>query len=177
MKNNRGEIATVTVILIALAAVVLTPLVLKIGNPFDRSAEPANRRTASSISGRDIVEITNAVGKAENPVTVRVDRSVEASSEVTDPKLTLGQKIGRFFSGLGTWSILGLLFAIFVLGISPAAILGWSRHVWKSAFKNTVAGIRDMEDAEAYKKATTSIAIQQNKRDKKLVDKIKSELH
>lgn len=175
MKNQCGftglEIAGV--VAIVGLVVLLAPKL----NPFSSAADLSNRRTASSISGKDIVEITKQVAESEEPVTVRIDRSVDAHSEVTDPKLTLGQRIGRFFGGLSTWAVIGVLFAVFVLGISPAAILGWSRHVWRSAFKNTVAGIRDISDDEAYKKVTQSIAIQQNKRDKKLVDKVKSELH
>lgn len=176
MQNEKGEIATLTIILIAVVAAVLAPVVLKNGNPFDRSADPSNRRTASSLSGRDVVEITKAVAASDEPVTVKIDRSVEAHAEVTDPKLTIGQKLGRFFAGLGTWSLIGLLFAVFVLGISPAAILAWSRHTWKSAFKNTVAGIRDL-DEETYKKATSSIAKHQDRRDKQKVDKVKASLH
>lgn len=177
MRSRRGEIATATVIIIAVAAVLLTPFIMKGANPFDRSADPSNRRTASALSGRDLVEITNAVSASEQPVSVKVDRSVEAHQEVTDPKLTPGQKIGRFFSGLGTWALIGILIAVFVLGISPAAILGWSRHTWRSAFKNTVEGIRNLDDKEAYEKVTRSVAISQNKRDKRLVDRLKSELH
>lgn len=177
MRNERGEIATATVIIIAVATVLLAPLLLKGGNPFDRSAEPANRRTASAISGKDIVDITKAVASSEAPVTVHVDRSVEAHSEVTDPKLTVGQKVGRFFSGLGTWALVGLFVAVFVLGISPIAILAKSRAAWRAAFKNTVAGVRDISDVETYKRVTDSISKRQDKRDKKLVDRVKSELH
>lgn len=176
VRGQRGEIATATVVIIAVAAVILTPLMLKTGNPFDRSADPSNRRTAAAISGKDIVEITREVAKAEEPVTVRVDRSVEASKEVTDPKLTIGQKIGRFFAGLGTWAVIGVLFAIFVLGVSPAAMIAWSRHKLKSAFRNTVAAIREVDD-ETYSKLKPHLAARQDKRDKRLIDKVKAELH
>lgn len=184
MEKQRGEIATATVIIIAVVTVLFAPLVLKNGNPFDRSADPSNRRTASAISGRDIVNITNAVADSEKPVTVHVDRSIEASSEVTDPKLTLGQRIGRFFEGLGTWAVVGVLFAVFVLGVSPAAILAWSRARWKGFSKNLVGGVRLLgkEDPEAYEKVTKKIGLQQKasgkaRRDEKLVDKVKSEMH
>lgn len=142
-------------------------------NPFSNAADPANRRTASAISGRDVVEITNAVANSDKPVTVRVDRSMESSEEITDPKLTLGQRVGRFFSGLGTWGLILVALCIF----TPLGGAIWKWWSYRTAFKNTVAGIRDIEDPEAYQKAVRSIAIQQNKRDKVLVDRMKSELH
>lgn len=175
MSNKKGF--TGLEIVGVIAAVGLVVMLMPKLNLFDNSADPSNRRTASAISGKDIVKITNQVAEADQPVTVTIDRSVVATAEVTDPKLTVGQRIGRFFSGLGTWSVIGIFVAVFVLGISPSALLAWSRHTWKAAFKNTVAGIRSIDDPEAYKKATTSIAVQQNKRDKKLVDVVKAELH
>lgn len=176
MRRQNGEIATATVVIIAVAAVLLTPLILKTGNPFDRSADPSNRRTASAISGRDIVEITNTVAASDQPVTVKVDRSVEASAEVTDPKLTLGQKIGRFFSGLGTWVVLALLAACILIPGFALGLVWRARNAWKNAFKNTVAGVRDLDD-ETYQKAIPKLAARQDRRDKKLVDRVKAELH
>lgn len=175
MRNQRGFTGLEIVAVVAIIGVVA--FVAPKLNIFNNSADPANRRTASAISGRDIVDITNAVSDSEKPVTVHIDRSVEAKSEITDPKLTVGQRIGRFFGGLSTWAVLLIIGGLAAGVITPMGLLTWSRHVWKSAFKNTVAGIRDMDDEEAYKKATRSIAVQQNKRDKKLTDKVKSELH
>ena len=172
--NQKGEV--VTVALIAVAAVIGTLLLAPKLNPFDKSADPANRRTASAISGRDIVEITNTVAESDQPVTVRVDRSVTASAEVTDPKLTLGQMIARFFAGLGTWAVVAIVAAL-ALGIVTPAGLAWkARNAWKSAFTNTVAGIRDLDD-DTYQKAVPKLAARQDKRDKQLVDRVKGELH
>lgn len=176
-RNQRGEVATLTVVVIAVLSVLLAPLVLKGGNPFDRSADPSNRRTASEVSGSDIVKITNQVAQSDRPLTVEIDRSVHASAEVTDPKLTAGQKIGRFFSGLGTWGLVMLFGGIALAIFTPLGGALWKMFTYRSAFKNTVAGIRDIDDPEAYQKAVRSIAVQQNKRDKQLVDKMKSELH
>lgn len=176
MRNQRGEIATATVILICGAFFLLAPIIMKNGNPFDRSADPSDRRTASAISGKDIVEITNAVAVAEQPVTVKVDRSVEASKEVTDPKLTIGQRVGRFFSGLGTWAVVLIVIALALGIITPAGLAWRARNAWKTAFKNTVEGVRDL-DEETYQKVAPKLAAKQDKRDKKLVDRVKMELH
>ena len=174
--KERGEIATATIILIALGAVLLAPILLKTGNPFDRSASPSDRRTVEAVSGKDLVKITNVVATAERPLTVEIDRSVEASKEVTDPKLTVGQKIGRFFGGLGTWAIIAIGVSL-ALGIVTPAGLAWrARSAWKNAFKNTVEGVRDL-DEETYQKVVPKLAAKQDKRDKKLVDRVKAELH
>lgn len=174
--GQRGEIATATVVVIAVLSVILAPLILKTGNPFDRSADPANRRSASAMSGRDIVDITKAVAASEEPVTVHVDRSVTASAEVTDPKLTVGQRVGRFFSGLGTWALILLVAALGLGLVTPAGLLAWSRHKYRSAFKNTIAAVRDL-DEDTYQKVVPKLAARQDRRDKVLVDKVKSELH
>jgi hypothetical protein len=172
VRNQRGftglEIAGVAA-LIGLLFFAVGPKL----NLFDNSADPANRRTAETLSGRDIVSITKAVSEVEGPVTVSVDRSVEASKEVTDPKLTAGQRIGRFFSGLGLWALLGLG----LLLLTPLGAVLWKLYTYRSAFKNTVAGIRDIDDKDVYEKATRCIAVSQNKRDKRLVDRMKAELH
>lgn len=173
--NNRGE---ASIILIAIVAVLGTLYVGQKGNLFDRSADPSNRRTASSISGRDIVEITNQVAEAEKPVTVRIDRSVDASAEITDPKLTWGQKIGRFFGGLGTWAIVAIGVFIALCIIFPM----WRAWVWKQFARNQVAGIRDIDDPAVYEKVTKAIKKRQEasgkaKHDAVLVDKLKATLH
>lgn len=163
-------------ILAVVAVVLLVPIVMKTGNPFDRSADPANRRTASAISGKDIVEISNAVAGSEKPMTVKVDRSVEASAEVTDPKLTLSQKIGRFVSGLSTWTLL-LGVGVFVLfGGTPFVIL-WRKYLeYRQAMKATVSAIRET-DAETYERLKPHLAGKMDRRDKRVVDKMKRELN
>jgi hypothetical protein len=167
-KTNKGftGLEIVGVMAVLGLVVMIAPKL----NPFSSAADPANRRSATS--GEEIVKIVKAAGEADREVIIeRRDHS-----EVTDPKLTVGQRIGRFFAGLGTWSVAAILFAIFVLGLSPAAILAWSRHVWKKAFKNTVSAIRDT-DEETYEKLKPKLAARHDKRDKRLVDVVKAELH
>ncbi len=174
MKNQRGEIALALVVAIALGAAIIGFFGHKL-NPFDRSADPSNRRTASALSGKDIVKITHAA--AASDLDVEIDRSFEVSREVTDPKLTLGQKIGRFFEGLSTWAVVAL-FVLLALGIiTPAGLIAWSRNAWKGLAKRTVQGVRDIEDEATYKTVTKAISKRHDKNDVKLVDKAKMELH
>lgn len=174
MRNQRGF--TGLEILGVIAVVGLVAILSPKLNPFSGSADPANRRTASAISGRDIIDITKVVSSSEEPVTVHVDRSVTASAEVTDPKLTLGQRVGRFFSGLGTWAVVGLALALGLGIVTPAGLAWQARSAWKSAFKNTVAGVRNLDD-ETYQKVVPQLAAMQDQRDKRLVDRVKAELH
>jgi hypothetical protein len=174
INQDKGE--AVTIALVAVAAVLGVLLFGNKLNPFDRSADPSNRRTASAISGRDIVEITNAVAESEKPVTVKVDRSFEASHEVTDPKLTLGQKIGRFFAGLGNLSLLLFFAGLAICILTPIGGILWDRWKYKHAFKNTVSAVRELDD-DTFQKLAPKLAAKQDKRDKVLVDKVKAELH
>ena len=172
--NQRGF--TGVEILAVVAVVLLVPIVMKTGNPFDRSADPANRRTASAISGKDIVEITNQVAESEKPVTVKIDRSVEASSEVTDPKLTLSQKVGRFFAGLTTWTLVFLFVSLAFFGGAPIVWL-WRKYAnMKETMKRTVQAIRELDD-DTYKRVAPKLSDKMDKKHKKTVDKLKMELN
>lgn len=171
--NRRGEITTATVILISLGALLLAPILLKTGNLFDRSADASNRRTAASLSGNDIVQITQVA--AANDMNVTIDRSVSESKEVTDPKLTIGQKVGRFFAGLGMWGIIFIAISLLVFGGAPLVWLARKYAVMRQAFKNTVAAIRETDD-DTYAKLKPKLAAKHDRRDRKLVDKMKAEL-
>jgi hypothetical protein len=172
IKNRKGftGLEIVGVVAVLGLVVIMAPKL----NPFSGAADPANRRQESTFSGKDIVEITKAAKEAD--MEVRIDRSVEARSEVTDPKLTIGQRVGRFFSGLGTWAVVLIVIALALGIITPAGLAWRARSAWKTAFKNTVEGVRDLDD-ETYQKVAPKLAAKQDKRDKKLVDRVKMELH
>ena len=176
MRNQRGVLDTLAVVLIAVVSVIVTPLILKNSNPFDRSADPANRRTASAISGRDIVDITKEVAKSPEPVTVHIDRSVEAKAEVTDPKLTLSQKIGRFISGLSIWALLAIIAGFAVFGVGFPAMLFQKYLLMKETMKRTVQAVRELDD-DTYKKVAPKLSDNMDRSHKKVVDKLKAELN
>ena len=177
IRNQRGEIATAVVIALVIGAAVIGFFGHKL-NPFDRSADPSNRRTASALSGKDIVKITKQVENSDIH-EVTIDRSIESSSEITDPKLTIGQKIGRFFEGLSTWAVIAIIVLLGLGIVTPAGFIAWSRNAWKGAFKHTVQGIKDVKtkDAETYTLVTDAIAKRHDNNDKVMVDKIKMELN
>ena len=174
--NNRGEVTLAVVAVVAVLTVLLTPVLMKGSNPFDRSADPANRRTATEVSGNDIVKITNTVAASDKPVTVEIDRSVNVTHEVTDPKLTLSQKIGRFFSGLTTWALVFILVSVFVFGGAPIVWL-WGKYVnMKETMKRTVQAIRELDD-DTYKRVAPKLSDKMDRKHKKTVDKLKAELN
>ena len=173
MRNNKGF--TGIEILVVVACVLLVPVVLK-SNPFDRSADPSNRRTASAISGKDIVEITNTVASSDKPVTVRVDRSVDASSEVTDPKLTLSQKFGRFVSGMSTWMLILAGVVLFFFGTGPFIAMWQKYRTMKETMKRTVVAVKELDD-ETASKVKDKLSKKMDTPHKRVVDRLKTELN
>ena len=170
MRRRSGEIATATAILIAVGVALVAFLYPKI-NPFNGAADLANRRSASATSTEEIIRLSKSAPEHE----VVIERRSATSDEVTDPKLTVGQRIGRFFAGVGTW---GLVFiCVSLLFFSGAPIIWAVRKyaVMKQAFKNTVAAIRET-DEDTFAKLKPNLEAKHDRRDRQMVDKIKSEL-
>lgn len=176
MKRKKGE--ALTVLLVAVAGAFIVGTFIPQINPANWFKTTPNTYNANWDRGERTSTPKVAVfddGKVA--VFNETKESYDKGSEKTTPKLTIMQQFGNWISNLSFFwfVILGFLLAAGV--VTPAGIFAWSKHVWKSAFKNTVAGIREMPDKEAYEKVTTSIAKKQDRRDKKLVDKVKANLH
>lgn len=174
--NKRGEVLTY-VLGSVLIAFILGTFIPDI-NPFHAMKPKPN--TYSSDWDRGERRSTPKVAVFEDgkvAVFHEIEESFDKGSEKTVPKLTVMQKVGEFFSNLSFFSFVTIIVVGVLIFATPLGRLLWSRHVWKSAFENTVAGVRDIDDREAYEKATRAIAIHQNKRDKRLVDVVKAKLH
>lgn len=190
MKNNRGEVTTLIVIGVAVVSLIIGGLIPNPVKFFQRQSEPGTE--SRTYDTKDII-ITPFVSIDDNGKTTVANKVEEHYAKGNDKrtlKQTLGQRLAGFIASLGTWGIV-LLFGGLALGIiTPAGIFARSRHVMKSAFKNTVNGIRGIKDTtvtcrkcgdtvtiDTYAHVSKALAEEQDKRDKVLIDKIKAELH
>lgn len=98
-----------------------------------------------------------------------------ASASETLPNLTLGQRIGRWFSGL---SLAGLAFVIIsIIFFSGTPILWiWAKFLKaRSALKKTVAGIEELNSADQ-DKVKEELAKTHDTGDKRYIAQIKAEI-
>lgn len=109
-------------------------------------------------------------------VAEEIERHYTTSKSVTQPKLTFMQKIGNFISNLSWTAVIFIVVSLVFFGGAPIVWAVKKYFGLRNAFKNTIAGIRDLPP-EVYEKATDTLAKAQDTADKKLVDKMKAELH
>lgn len=185
MRNRKGE--TLTILLVVFAGLFALGI-----NPINYFKE-ASRPNTETKSAKSMERIKTPVfyGPVNNPKVAYQD--IERTSDTKDVfihKQTLGQKIAGWIAGLSGGAIILILIAVFVLGISPTVIMGWIKGGWKSAFKNTVAGIKNIKDTtvicrkcgdpvtiDTKAHALVFIEQKQDEKDKVKVDEIKKGLH
>lgn len=172
--NKRGEV--LTVVLITIAATFIVTSLLPDLNPLKTLAPSGAARQEASWTRTSekpvILESKSVPGQA----VVAYERTYDTGAEVKTPKLTWQERVGRFISGLSMWSAIFILVSLLFFGGAPIVWVVRKYFVLRSAFKNTVAGIRETDD-ETFNKLKIHLAAKQDKRDKKIVDKLKSELH
>jgi hypothetical protein len=175
MGNRRGEVLTTLAIVLGLGLVVGT--VVPQINPLNWFKSTPNTESGKEASKETIRTPLFYEGSRGVEVAYKVEERSSNSEFKRTPKLTLMQKVGNWISNLSFFWFVVLGLGLLTGMVTPAAIFARLRHVWKTAFKNTVDGIRAVDDEEAYKKVTAKIAQKQDKRDKRLVDRVKQELH
>lgn len=109
-------------------------------------------------------------------VANQTDRVYSTNQQVTEKELTFFQRVARF----GWWLIIGIALFVFVslyyFAGRPIVKLYQSYKDMKAALKNTVAAIKELPPT-TYEEVTDALSKKQDKKDKVLVDQIKSELH
>ena len=180
--NRSGE--TLTIVLIAVASFFILGI-----NPINYFKEASRPNTETKAAkSTESIKTPLFYGPENNPKVAY--QEIKRTSDTKDMfihKQTLGQKIAGWIAGLSGGAIVALLVAIFVLGITPAAIFAWLRSGWKSAFRNTVAGIKSITDTtvicrkcgdavtiDTKAHALKAIETKQDKSDKILVAKAKA---
>lgn len=119
-----------------------------------------------------------AVGKDEAgniQVLDKIERTVNANLDTTPGKLTLGQKIGKFFAGLSFWGIIFVIVSLAFFGGAPIMWVARKFFKARAALKATVAAIENMNSDEK-EKLKAHLAATQDTKDKAYIAKLKAEI-
>jgi len=144
-------------------------------NPFKAISDPPNqpkKMGAWEQTSEPIILGTASDGK----LVVANKLTYKASAEETEPKLTLGQKIGNFFSGLSMTGLLFILISLLFFGGAPIVWAVKKYFAVKNALRNTVKAIKEIEP-EHFEWIKPTLAANQDKADKVIIAKIKGDLH
>lgn len=176
--NQRGEIATLTVIAIAGVALLLGTIAPSL-NPFNRIFGGGQTAANAKASWTRQTETREPILLQKGgSVAVGTKETLVYDTGMTDVpvKLTFGQKIGNFFSNLATGSIIFIIVSLVFFGGTPIIWI-WRKYVvMKQAMKTTVDAIREVDDDTAAK-LKPILSKKMDKRDKRVVDKLKMELN
>lgn len=180
MISNRGEITTAIVLGIAAASLLVGTLLPSL-NPFNNlfgniSPSAANQKATWTRQTEREKPVFYKVDADTVAVGAEVERTYDTGTDERPVKLTLGQRIGKFFAGLTLWGLIGIVVSLVLFGGAPIVWIARKYLIMKQAFTNTVAAIRDLPE-DTYKNVTPVLAAKQDKRDKKIIDKIKMNLH
>lgn len=176
--GRRGEAVTLVLVGVAVAALVFAAVPQL--NPFRlfgaAHTDSAAGKESSSFSKQSLTPVILSSPQTPGQAVVAYQQTYETGEAVKTPRLTLGQRIGRFFSGLTLWGVVFVIVSLAFFGGAPIVWLWRKYATMKAAFKNTVSAIRETDD-ETFAKIKPHLAAKQDKRDKRIVDKLKSELH
>ena len=182
-KNQRGEITLAILIAVAVGSLfvgMITPKISPFKNFFGSSDSAVGKKASYTTQVEKIKPKVYHLNKAGDVVIVNdVELSYNTGIDQNVPKPTLGQRIGSFFFGLTTWSIIFIIVSLLFFGGAPLLWIARKYFVMKQAAINTVAGIRELKskEPEAYQKLVPILAANHDKQDKVVVDKIKTELN
>lgn len=186
MRNMRGEGATVLIILIAGAFLLLGPKIPDLSKIF--TGEKPQQK--ASWSNETVTHTPIILRKDDDAVlATKTEHTFNSGTDERPVKLTVADRVVRFFEGLGWWAILFIVISL-LLGGWPIVMLINGYRAMKSALKNTISGIRKVSDTtvicrkcgdtvvvDSYATVVASLDAKQDKKDKVLIDKLKSELH
>lgn len=118
------------------------------GIPFPKITTPKKPETV--YNWREEVTKTPKVIVADDKTYVveEIKKTLQVGLETTPRKLTLGEKIGNWFSGL---SVLVIIVLAIGLVLFPGATLAWLVRLlfkWKMAMRETVAAIKESKAVE-----------------------------
>lgn len=178
MRNQRGEVATATIIAIAAAALVVGLLTGSRANPFSIFQKSAANKKGSFTKQYEThtpVLLQSKDGKMV-AVGTKVENTYETGMDEGPIVLTYGQRVAKFFAGLTNISLFGILIGlIFFPAATITAMWRWGKK-YKDTLRTTVQGIRDAPP-EAAAQVKVSLASAQDKKHKIVIDEIKKDLH
>ena len=115
------------------------------------------------------------VGTIDGKAVVANKISYRATAEESNPRLTIGQRIGKFFANL---SIVGILFVVLSLVFFGGTPIYWIARKYftaKNALVNTVKAIREIP-SEQFNAIAPTLSKNMDKKDKELIARIKGSL-
>lgn len=182
--NNRGEAVTLTLVAVAGIALLIGTIAPQI-NPFNAIfGQKPVQQEESTWTRRDEIHtpmLLESKSGEHGAVVLKSEYHYDKGTEKRPVKPTLGERIGGFFAKLSTGAIIFVVVSLVFFGGAPL-IWVWRKYAtMKASFKTVVAGIREIEDEDAYKKITKSIGVQQKatgkpEKHRKVIDKIKTEI-
>lgn len=181
MKNQRGEVTTGIVVAIAVGTFLFGVIASTKLNPFKLFHKSAANKKASWTKQTEKSEPVLLFDKDKKAVAVgtKIEKIYDTGIEEATPKKTIGEKIGDFFAGLTTWGLVFVGVSLLFFGGTPI-VWAWRKYaVVKDALKKTVQAIRDTkkEEPQVYDKLKPKLAAAHDKRDRVVIDKIKTELN
>lgn len=143
-------------------------------NPFSAiQSPPQEPRKVASWAQSETVEPL-IVGKVDGRAVVanRVERTYSAGYEQVSPRLTLGQRIGRFFGGLTLWGLAFIAVSLAFFGGAPIVWV-WARYLkMRRALANTSEAIERMNKSD-YEKLRPLLLQEQDEADRKTIKRMK----
>ncbi len=138
-----------------------------------RLATPKKPETVYSWSERTRTTPKAVVVGNKVVVVEESEKTLHVGLEQTPRKLTFGQRIGNWISGLG---ILGILLLIAGFILAPAATMGFLVKFlfkWKRALRETVLAVKEAKAIDKNAELKNLLAAKQSNSTKKIVDDIK----
>ena len=160
------------IIIISAAVLLLSGCA---GIPFPKITTPKKPETVYNWR-EEVTRKPRAIITDDKTYVVEETKKIlQVGLETTPGRLTLGEKIGNWFSGLGVLAIIALVVG---LVLCPGATLAWLIKLlfkWKRAMRETVAAIKEskaIENAELH----NALKDKQSVETKKIVGQIKADL-
>lgn len=178
MRNQRGEIATATIVLIAAGALVVGLFTGSKANLFSFFQKSAANKKASFSKQSEVhtpVILKDSEGRAI-AVGTKIENVYETGMEDGERPLNYGERVAKFFAGLTNISFFALIAGlVFFPALTLGALRAWGMKYYKTA-KAIVQGLKEAPPGAA-KEVKASIAVVMDKKEKKVVDEIKKDLN
>lgn len=177
IKHIKGEVATALVILIAAGTFIIGGVLPKL-NPLNLlSSHQSKKKTSFTVQKETSKPILLETKDGKQAFLGKeTEYYYNTGKEEGTPKLSVGERIGNFFSHLTTFGLMFVLFSLLFFGGVPIVWVFKKYLVMKQALKRTVQAIRET-DRDTYDKLKPNLESKHDRQDKQVIDKIKMELN
>lgn len=144
--------------------------------PFPKITTPKKPETVYNWQEEITTKPKAIIVNGRTYVLEETKKTLQVGLETTPKKLTLGQKIGNWFSGLSMLAIIALIIGLIFF---PGATLAWLVKLlfrWKRAMKQTVSAIKESRAIEKNGTLHNALSSKQCADTKKIVGQIKATL-